>query len=96
MSPDTLLYNILFFVALAAVVLICWLIFFGVRRKNRKKLDDATMVNGMCQTGLNHRFNTPGRSTMASRTSIMNRIGSSFFRVSMRAFISGLSLTINI
>ena len=32
MSPDTLLYNILFFVALAAVVLICWLIFFGVRR----------------------------------------------------------------
>ena len=61
MSPDTLLYNILFFVALAAVVLICWLIFFGVRRKNRKQLDDATMVNGMCQTGLNHRFNTPER-----------------------------------
>lgn len=39
---------------------------------------------------------SPPYRSMASRTSIMNRIGSSFFRVSMRAFISDSSLTINI
>lgn len=62
MGPDlTVLYNVLFVVAIAAVVVICWLIFYGIRRKRGKKLDDSTMVNGMCQTGLNHRFNTPER-----------------------------------
>lgn len=60
MSPD-IIYNILFIVALIAAAVVCWLIFYGVRRKPGKKVDDATIVNGMCQTGLNHRFNTPER-----------------------------------
>jgi hypothetical protein len=61
MSLDTIFYNFLFFFIVIAVAVIGWVILYGIRRKNRKKLDDATMVNGMCQTGLNHRFNTPER-----------------------------------
>lgn len=58
---STVLFNILFIVAVIAAAVVCWFIFYGTRRKRGKKLDDATMVNGMCQTGLNHRFNTPER-----------------------------------
>lgn len=60
MSPDTI-YNILFIAAVIAVAVIGWLVLYRERRKNGKKVDDATIVNGMCQTGLNHRFNTPER-----------------------------------
>lgn len=60
MSPDTI-YNILFIAAVIAVAVIGWAVLYRERRKNGKKVDDATIVNGMCQTGLNHRFNTPER-----------------------------------
>lgn len=60
MSSD-ILYNILFIAIAAAVAIVSWVVLYGLSKKRSKKVDDSTMVNGMCQTGLNHRFNTPER-----------------------------------
>lgn len=60
MSPD-IFYNILFIAIVIAVAVVGWLVLYGLRRRRSKKLDDSSIVNGMCQTGLNHRFNTSER-----------------------------------
>lgn len=54
-------YNILTIAIIIAIAAGGWLMLFGARRRRGRKLDDSTIVNGMCQTGLNHRFNTPER-----------------------------------
>lgn len=56
-----ILYSILFIAVVAAVGIVGWRVLYGRSEKLGKKVDDATIVNGMCQTGLNHRFNTPER-----------------------------------
>ena len=60
MSPN-IFYTILFIAILTVVATVGWLVLFGVRRRRSKKVDDSTIVNGMFQTGMNHRFNTPER-----------------------------------
>lgn len=56
-----ILYSILLIAVVAAVGIVGWRVLYGRSGKCGKKVDDATIVNGMCQTGLNHRFNTPER-----------------------------------
>lgn len=50
-------FNILFIVAVAALVVVLWLIMSG-RRKEQQR-DETRTVAGRFQTGLAHRFNTP-------------------------------------
>lgn len=49
--PSDILYNILFIVAVVAVALVCWYIFYGVKRRRKKKeLDDKLMLQGRFTT----------------------------------------------
>ena len=63
MDPNTnVLYNILFIVAVVAVVLVCWYIFYGVKRRRKKRvLDDKLMLQGRFTTGNAHQFNSLDR-----------------------------------
>ncbi len=50
-------YNILFLIAVAALVVVLWLILSG--RKKKRQRDETRTVAGRFQTGLAHRLNTP-------------------------------------
>lgn len=52
-----ILFNILFLVAVVALVVVLWLV-MSDRRKDRRRNDLGT-VAGRFQTGLAHRFHTP-------------------------------------
>ncbi len=61
MAP-TLLYNILFIVAVVAIALLCWFVLYGIlRRRKKKKLDDKLLLQGRFQTGSAHQFNSLDR-----------------------------------
>ena len=51
------MFNVLFLVAVAALVVVLWLIMSG--RKKKQQRDETHTVAGRFQTGLAHRFNTP-------------------------------------
>lgn len=54
--PGAILFNLLFIVAIVALVV--GFILSGRRKKGQQR-DDAATVAGRFQTGLAHRFNTP-------------------------------------
>ncbi len=56
MASSLVLLNVLFLVAVAALVVL-WLIMSG--RKKKQQRDETHTVAGRFQTGLAHRFNTP-------------------------------------
>lgn len=57
MASSLVLFNVLFLVAVGALVVVLWLIMSG--RKKKQQRDETHTVAGRFQTGLAHRFNTP-------------------------------------
>lgn len=57
--PETVVFNIIFVITITVLVAVGFLIFCGHKKRGKSQPDDNLKAQGILQTGLTHRFNTP-------------------------------------